>query len=567
MADRDARAAGVFQCRSVSTREATRRRTARTCAGVALAAALALSATAGAEAARLTGRHLVVFDEPATARSSSTLQAVLARAGVVRAGRGVPALGIGTVRGPAAAIRRLRRDPAVESVSAEWQRDFRRMPNDPALSSAETEHGGLVGNAPIQWALGRQNFPAAWDVTTGNGAIVGVLDSGVDGNHPQVAPKLHSTDEIGTASGATVDEEGHGTHVAGLACAATDDGVGTAGAGWNCRVALVKVARLYDEDIVAGIERAVARGADSINMSFGGGGSSAALDAAIERAVSERVVLVASAANGPFPDQGAPAGMLQRDNAPDIDAGRGLVVTAADFAGRRADTGYGSQISLAAYGFYEQLSGPPGLISTYPGNFTPREAGGPLFGCDCRRTLAGDPRYAYLQGTSMAAPQVSAVAALVGHLNPFLSASEKIRLIKDTATRSGGWNPDLGWGILDAGAAVNAARRMDRHAPSSKARARRRARAGARGARLRLRWRGSDTPGAAGLIASGLASYDVYAKRGRGRYRRIRRSSRRRTASLRLKAGTYRFYTRARDRSGNVEARPRRADVRVVVRR
>ncbi|MGH3995005.1 MAG: S8 family serine peptidase, partial [Pseudonocardiaceae bacterium] len=333
-------------------------------------------------------------------------------------------------------------------MSAEWQRDFRRMPNDPALSMPETEHGGLVGGAPIQWALGRQRFPAAWDVTTGRGAIVGVLDSGVDGSHPELGPKLHSTDEIGTATGATVDEEGHGTHVSGLACAATNDGVATAGAGWDCRVAFVKIARLFDEDIIAGIDRAVGRRSNAINMSFGGGGTSAALDMANNRAVSEGVVLVASAANDAQANQGAPASMLQPGDAADISAGRGLVVTAADFGDRRAGTGYGPQVSMAAYGFYDQSVGPPGIVSTYPGNATPRESGGTLFGgCDCRRLFGGDPRYAYLQGTSMAAPQVAALAALVGKLNPFLSAREKIRLIKETARRSGGWNADVGWGI------------------------------------------------------------------------------------------------------------------------
>jgi len=553
----------------VTIQRASRSWTARS--GVALGAALALTlvCASSVDAARLTGRHLVVFDTPSSARSSSVLSAVLARTGVTKAGRGVPALGIATVRGPAAALARLRRDPSVKSVSAEWQRDFRRMPNDPALSTPETEHGGLVGGAPIQWALARQGFPAAWDVTTGRGAIVGVLDSGADGAHPEVGPKLHSTDEIGTATGATVDEEGHGTHVSGLACAATDDGVATAGAGWDCRIALVKVKRLLDEDIIAGINRAVDRRADAINMSFGGGGTSGALSVAIDRAVANRVVLVSSASNDSKVDQGAPASLLQPGDAPNIATGRGLVVTAADFADRRAGTGYGPQISVGAYGFYSQSAGPPGLVSTYPGRATPREAGGPIFGCECRRLLGGDGRYAYLQGTSMAAPQVAALAALVGNLNPFLSAGQKIRLIKETARGSGGWSPELGWGIIDAGRAVEAARRIDRRPPSSKTRAKRRVRPrlGARRGLLRVRWRGSDGAGSTGLVASGVATYDLYMKRDRGAYRRLRRAARGRSARLRLRSGVYRFYTRARDRAGNVEAKPRRADVRVLVRR
>ena len=455
---------------------------AHACAALVAVLAASLIGAAAADAARLTGRQLVVFEKPSTARSSSALDAVLARTGVSKAGPGVPRLGVATVRGPAAALARLRRDPSVRSVSAEWQRDLRRVPNDPALATAETAFGGLPGGAPIQWSLARENFPAAWNVTTGRGAIVGVLDSGIDGNHPELGPKLHSADEVGSVTGATVDEDGHGSHVSGLACAATDNGVATAGAGWECRLAFVKIARLYDEDIVAGIDRAVSRGADAINMSFGGGGSNAALDVAIDRAVSAGVVLVASAANASEIEQGAPAAQLQPGDAPNIAAGRGLVVTAADFLDRRAGTGRGPQISLSAYGFYDEVNGPPGLISTYPSNFTAREAGGALLGCECRRTLGTDSRYAYLQGTSMAAPQVTALAALVGQLNPFLSAVEKIRLIKETARRSGGWNPDLGWGIVDAGRCVDSERRIERSAPGSTARAR-------KGVRVRRRGR------------------------------------------------------------------------------
>jgi len=553
----------------MSLAAATRSRTLHPCAALAAALVLSLLAAGTADAARLTGRHLVVFDKPSDARSSSVLTAVLSRAGVTKAGRGVPRLGVATVRGSAPALARLRRDPSVESLSPEWQRDFRRMPNDPALATPETEFGGLPGGAPIQWMFARQGFPAAWDVTTGAGAIVGVLDSGVDGGHPQLSGKLHSIDEIGTNTGAAVDENGHGTHVSGLACAASNDGVGTAGAGWDCRIALVKIARLFDEDIIAGIDRAVQRGSDAINMSFGGGASTPVLSNSIDRAVAAGVVLVAAAGNAGEVDQGAPAALLQPGDAPNIDAGRGLVVTAADFLDRRAGTGRGPQISLAAYGFAGETVGPPGLVSTYPGNATPREDGGALLGCDCRRLIGGDARYAYLQGTSMAAPQVAALAALMGNLNPFLSAREKIRLIKETARRSGGWNPDLGWGIIDAGRAVDTTRRIDRTPPASKARARRglRLRRGTRSALLRVRWSGSDRAGAPGLLPSGVANYDVYMKRGSGRYRRIRKDTAGSSTRLRLRPGIYRFYTRARDRSGNREGTPRRSGARVVVRR
>jgi subtilisin family serine protease len=530
----------------------------------ALALALLVVPAAQARVER-TGRYLVSFEDRSVARSSSQLSDVLADAGARRAGVGVPALGVATVRGSAGAIAALRRDPAVRSVSPEYRREFRRLPSDPAVYGQEP---GAPGGTVPQWWLRRENFPAAWSVTTGAGAIVGVIDSGVDSGHPELGGKLASTAVRGSSTPPGSDEDGHGSHVSGLACASTDDGRGVAGAGWNCRIALVKAPNLRDEDIADAIRLATDRGAKAINMSFGGGPGTAVIDQAIDYAVRRGVVLVAAASNGPDTDQGAPASSLQPGDAPNINAGRGLVVTGADFSDQNAGTGRGSQISLAAYGFYDgspPYSGPPGLISTYPGNSTDRTEN-VLFNCGCRTSIGGDNRYARLEGTSMAAPQVTALAALIANLNPSLSVSEKLRIIKASARGRGSWSPSLGFGIIDAGRAVDAARRVDRFAPDSRVRAKRRVRArrGARRVALRLRWRGKDPARHAGLLASGVRSYDVYMKRGRGRYRRIRRGLRRTTAVSRLRPGTYRFYTRVRDRAGNQEPVPRRADVRVV---
>ena len=543
--------------------------------------ALALLPSA-ARAAEPTGRWLVSFENRSTARSASALGAVMARTGVERAGRGVPGLGIATVDGPAAAIASLRRDPAVESVSAEWRRDFRRLPNDPGLSEQEPD---APAGTPIQWWLARSGFPEAWDVTTGAGAIVGIIDSGIDGGHPQLSSKIAVAEQFGGVSGPLVDEDGHGTHVSGLACAATGDGSAVAGAGWDCRIALMKTPLLRDEDIINGIFRAVEHGADAINMSFGGGEPTPAMASAIDFAFLRGVVLVAAASNDQDSDQGSPASQLQPGDAAQIESGRGLVVTAVDFADLQAQTGRGSQISLAAYGFYDgtpPLDGPLGLLSTFPAS-TQTEVP-PFLICACRASFDGDERYAYLEGTSMATPQVTATAAMVGELNPFLTAPEKIRLIKETARRSGGWSPEVGWGILDAGRALDLARRIDKSAPTSRARSRRRVRVsrGARGrrpargrrrarasrrARVRVRLDGADSPGAPGLLPSGVASFELFQKRGRGGFRRVRQVAGGSSVLLRLRPGVYRFFTRATDAAGNREAAPRRADVRVAVRR
>jgi len=538
---------------------------------VLLALILCLVAVPAAQArVERTGRYLVSFDTKRTAQSKALLGDVLSDAGVRRAGAGVPELGMATVKGSPEAIAELRRDPAVKSVSVEYKREFRRVPNDPGLRGQEP---GAPGGTPLQWWLGRQAFPAAWDVTAGSGALVGVIDSGIDAGHPELAGKIASTAELGTSTGPGRDESGHGTHVSGLACASTNDGRGLAGAGWGCRIIMVKAALLRDEDIADGIRIATDRGAKAINMSFGGGPGTAVLSQAIDYAVSRNVVLVAAASNEAVTEQGAPAAELQPGNGYDINAGRGLVVTGAEFSDRNAATGRGGEVSLAAYGFYDgtpPLEGPIGLLSTYPGNSTPREQGVPLVseGCGCRSSVGGDSRYARLEGTSMAAPQVTALAAMIGQLNPSLRLVEKLRIIKSTARGRGRWEPLLGFGIVDAGRAVDAARRVDHSTPESRLRARRSARLrGKRRVRVRLRWRGKDLARHAGLIASGVSSYDVYLKSQGGRYRRIKRRTRRATLVVKLRRGRYRLYTRARDRSGNVERTPRRADARIVVRR
>jgi serine protease len=543
-----------------------RRRLAGALATVAVAALTA--PVAQASAGRHTDRWLAVLERPGQARSSEGVARLLDRTGTRRAGPGAPGLGVLTLTGPRGAIARLRRDPAVQSVSREWMRRLRRVPNDPALAAPEDQYNVAAGT-PIQWALARHGFPAAWDVTTGAEARVAVLDTGVDASHPELAGKILTAESI-DGSDPRVDTNGHGTHVAGLACASTDDGVGVAGAGWGCRLHVVKLGvevtgRVPDEDIVRGLELAIAHSPHAINMSFGGGPDSAALGAAIQAAYDKGIVLVAAASNNSDERQGAPASMLQPGDGENLDAGRGLVVTAADFEDTRAGTGSGSGISLAAYGFYDETRGPPGLISTYPTPLTPRD----LRSCaavakpDCnRRDIAGANTYAYIQGTSMATPHVTALAALIGALNPYLTAAEKIRIVKETARRAAGWTPDLGWGILDAGRAADVARRVDRLSPSSRVRVAKR-----RGRRVRLRFRMSDPGAERGLVPSGVTRLELYGRRAGKPVRRLRRYRARRGVVIRLRPGRWRLYTKAADAAGNVELSPPRPDARVRVKK
>jgi serine protease len=162
----------------------------------------------------------------------------------------------------------------------------------------------------------------------------------------------------------------------------------------------------------------------------------------------------------------------------------------------------------------------------------------------------------------MAAPHVAALAALVGALNPHLTAAEKIRILKQTARGSGSWTPDLGWGILDAGRAVDTARRVDRLSPSSRVRVTKR-----RGRRVRLRFRTSDPGAERGLLPSGVTRLELFGRRAGKRLKRLRRYRARHGVVIRLRPGRWRLHTRAADAAGNFEIPPRRPDARVRVKR
>jgi subtilisin family serine protease len=316
--------------------------------------------------------------------------------------------------------------------------------------------------------------------------------------------------------------------------------------------------------------QATDKGADAINMSFGSDDPAAPqpIRDAVDYANSKGVVLVAAADDTPVEEQGYPSNLLQpTGTGGDLAAGRGLTVTASNFAGARAGfAGRGSQISLAAPGAFEG-GGPAGIFSAFPGNPTELEAGGSLLvpgsNCRCRATFNGDSRYAHLQGTSMSAPIVAGIAAMARRLNPDATVAEIIRTVKETATRpaGSGWNPDLGWGIIDAAAATNAVRVIDHRAPESKLTGRTRVRK-ARSVTLKLT--GADEA-PTGLVPSGVDVYEVYRSANRGAYRRIKRT-RKPSYKLKVKPGSlYRFYTLAVDKAGNREARPAKPDLSLRV--
>ena len=263
-------------------------------ASIPLLAAAGLALAAAPAQAAPTGRVLVLLHRADGARAqASAVHAFLARTGARRAGPQVPEIGLVTVRPPAGRsfadfARTLRRDGSARSVQLEGRMTLRAAPNDTALTRPETASGVPPGTV-MEWPAVTQRFQRAWDVTNGAGALVGVIDTGLDGTHPELSGKIAAAvDKEQAPTPPTTDTEGHGTHVASLACAATNNALGIAGAGHDCRL-IVEKSDLTDSSIADSIVDATNRGALAINMSFGDDGSRppvAAIQSAIDFAVA-----------------------------------------------------------------------------------------------------------------------------------------------------------------------------------------------------------------------------------------------------------------------------------------
>jgi thermitase len=227
-----------------------------------------------------------------------------------------------------------------------------------------------------QWGLTKVEAPQAWDVTAGSSSInIAILDTGVDLDHPDLAAKLISN--INFTTSATVDDVyGHGTHVAGIAAAITNNGIGVAGLGYTSTIMNVKVlgdsGSGYYSWIVWGIVWAVDNGAEVINMSLGGSSSSSALEEAINYAWSKGVVVVAAAGNSGSTSPSYPAYYTNC-----------IAVAGTDSLDRLAAwSNYGDWVDVAAPG-----------VNIY--------------------STLKDDGYGYKSGTSMASPHVAGLAGLV----------------------------------------------------------------------------------------------------------------------------------------------------------
>ena len=340
--------------------------------------------------------------------------------------------------------------PLIEAVEFNYLRQTLASeiaPNDPRYKE--------------QWNLPLIGMPRAWAIEKGSSdVIIAIVDSGIDHAHQDLVEKIwRNTGEIPdngidddqngyiddirgwdftdipnvafkgdsvVGDNDPIDESGHGTHVAGIAAADVDNGLGVAGVAWNCTLMPLRAGassgagtNLQDDDSSAAIVYAVDNGARIINMSWGSSRNSFVIRDAIDYAYARGVLLIAAAGNERSRDTIYPAGYRKV-----------IAVAATDQNKQRFyQSNFGASIDIGAPGNV--------ILSTQIGN-----------------------RYRRLTGTSMATPHVSGVAALILSKRPNLTHDEARQIILTTAD-STLESPELvGAGNLNAAKALMASGSM-----------------------------------------------------------------------------------------------------------
>lgn len=316
----------------------------------------------------------------------------------------------------AAAIATLRAAPQVRYAELERTYSVTETPADPLY--------------PRQWALQKVAAPAAWNIEVGSTrpVVVAVIDTGADFGHPDLTRSLLPGLNVVSPGAAAQDDQTHGTHVAGIIAAGTNNRVGVAGMSWGAKVLPVKALDAGGSgstcNVVAAMAYAASQSVQVVNMSLGGPGPCpAAMQEAADLATRAGALVVASAGN---------SGAEFNTTTSPANCNNTLGVAATDPSDRAA--------SFSNYGSYVDVSAP---------------------GVDILSTVI-DPKtgkrgYAALSGTSMASPMVAGLAALLAARHADWTPQQIADRIMRTAVDLGvrGRDPHFGWGRIDAARALS----------------------------------------------------------------------------------------------------------------
>ena len=368
----------------------------------------------------------------------------------------------------------------IASVTKNTRYNLSTTPSDPGFQAGSYGTGFMN----YQWGMQQMNFPAAWDTVKGN-AYVAVLDTGIQLDHPDLTANFKPQLSAIHSYAATLDDEyglpgppyfipltrGHGTHVAGIIAANTNNGYGVAGGCWNCSLMIQKLSDAQTgfgillDRVIAGIMVGVDRGAQVINMSFGNYasencvGSVTAFCNALRYATDRNTVMVAAAGNNivrrdcddmNFCSGYFDSGEIQQPaNQPAVIPVGALQPTGGLWIESRGT--YDEFFSGSSSGPSMQSRGvvAPGM-DVFSTVFT-----GANWTAACGDSITGSQTqdgFGPCTGTSMATPHISALVGLMRSVNPWVTSNDVGNYLR--AAGSGTPNQQTGFGQPNAYTAV-----------------------------------------------------------------------------------------------------------------
>ena len=375
---------------------------------------------------RIPGQVLVKF-KPDT--SQNTIYNELKRHGAKVTDQ-VAAIGVLVLSVPQNAqdriITALSKNPNVEFAEADYLAFATAAPNDTYFTNQwGLENTGQTIKGQVGTADADINAPTAWDTTTGINIKVAILDTGIDQDHEDLSDKIVLQANF-TTSGTLDDLYGHGTHVAGIVAAISNNGLGVSGGCPDCVLMNGKVLR--DDGagayswIANGIIWSADNGAKVINMSLGGSSPSRTLESAVNYAWNKGVVLTGAAGNSGNQSKTYPG------------AYKNVIAVAAT-------NNKDQKASFSSYGAKWVDVAAPGqdIFSTFPNH---------------PYKINKSPNYDYGSGTSMATPITSAAAALIWTTGYGTSASSVRSRLESTADKISGTGTYWSAGRVNAAAAA-----------------------------------------------------------------------------------------------------------------